>query len=384
MIRKVLFLLLLGARVACALDYYVDCNYGSNGNAGTSPQQAWRSLLKVGIWNQQGTGFAPGDTIHLKRDCTWNETLTPPQSGTDPAAGGALIKIESYGNGLPPHLTGYMPVGATWWTQVAGTNVWYATLYSATSGQSTVVQCGVRGFYCLTQPLSQLKFVRFGTVWGVGQASQAALSQDRDWWYDAANYVLYVYSASGNPATHYGTVAPIVLSGSSVLNVNGQSWLEIQHLQIDWFDGYGVQVQGNSDHLWLANVAVTSNVENGAVPLGFYVHPLGTPTDIHLYNTDANMNYAGYRFDGCSSGGCAFEIKNCRAYGNRAYGIVDSVQGAVSYDYCQPGRMKLAEDRIQALERNDIKRNVYDRIVTAGIAFVVSAIIAAHDHFFPK
>jgi len=31
-------------------------------------------------------------------------------------------------------------------------------------------------------------------------------------------------------------------------------------------------------------------------------------------------------------------------------------------------------------ERNDIKRNVYDRIVTATIAFVVSAIIALHEH----
>jgi hypothetical protein len=46
------------------------------------------------------------------------------------------------------------------------------------------------------------------------------------------------------------------------------------------------------------------------------------------------MNYAGYRFDGCGGGGCAFEIKNCRAYGNRAYGIVDNVHGTVSYDYC--------------------------------------------------
>ncbi len=35
-----------------------------------------------------------------------------------------------------------------------------------------------------------------------------------------------------------------------------------------------------------------------------------------------------------AAGGCAFEIKNCRAYGNRTYGIVDNVQGAVSYDYC--------------------------------------------------
>lgn len=50
----------------------------------------------------------------------------------------------------------------------------------------------------------------------------------------------------------------------------------------------------------------------------------------------------------------------------------------------QPGRMKLAEDRIMALERNDIKRNVYDRIVTATIAFAVSALITLHDRFLPK
>jgi hypothetical protein len=325
MIKQVLLLLFLGARLACASDYFVDCNYGSNGNSGTSTQQAWRTLLQVGI-----SSFQPGDTINLRRDCTWNETLTPPSSGST----GSLIKIDSYGNGRPPHLTGYLPIAAQWWTPVAGTNVWSTTLYSGTSGLANVVQCGSRGFYCLTQPPSQLQYVRFGSVWGIAQGSQMALSQDRDFWYDSTNYILYVYSASGNPASHYSTVAAIVLSGDSVLNLNGVSWLEIQHLQLDWFDAYGVQAQGASDHLWLANMAADSGVENGAVPLGFYVHPLGTPLDVHLYNTDANMNYAGYRFDGCSSGGCAFEIKNCRAYANRAYGIVDNVQGAVSYDYC--------------------------------------------------
>lgn len=50
----------------------------------------------------------------------------------------------------------------------------------------------------------------------------------------------------------------------------------------------------------------------------------------------------------------------------------------------QPGRMRLAEDRLCALERSDIKRNVYDRIVTAAIAFAVSALITLHDHFLPK
>ena len=325
MIRIALLLLLVGGPVACASDYYVDCNYGSNGNLGTSRQAAWRTLLKVGI-----SSFQPGDSISLLRDCTWNETLTSPSSGS----AAAKIKIDSYGNGRPPHLTGYLPIEARWWMQVGSTNVWSATLYSDTSGLANVVQCGVRGFYCLTQAPSQLKYVRFGTVWGVSQASQAALGQDRDWWYDPTSSVLYVYSAGGNPAAHYGTMAPIVLSGASVVNLNGVSWLEIQHLQIDWFDGYGVQVQGPADHLWLANMVANSEVENGAVPLGFFVHPGGTPADIHLYNTGANMNYTGYHFAGCTSGGCTCEIVNCQAYGNRAYGIVDNAQGAVSYDYC--------------------------------------------------
>jgi len=46
----------------------------------------------------------------------------------------------------------------------------------------------------------------------------------------------------------------------------------------------------------------------------------------------------------------------------------------------QPGRLRQAEDRIATLEKSDIKRNVYDRIVTAAIAFAISAIIALHDH----
>ncbi len=50
----------------------------------------------------------------------------------------------------------------------------------------------------------------------------------------------------------------------------------------------------------------------------------------------------------------------------------------------QPGRMRLAEDRITALEHSDTRRSVYDRIVTAAIAFAVSAAIAMHDHFSLK
>jgi len=38
----------------------------------------------------------------------------------------------------------------------------------------------------------------------------------------------------------------------------------------------------------------------------------------------------------------------------------------------QPGRMKLAEDRLVALEKNDLRRNIYDRIVIAAITFTIT------------
>lgn len=46
----------------------------------------------------------------------------------------------------------------------------------------------------------------------------------------------------------------------------------------------------------------------------------------------------------------------------------------------QPGRMKLAEDKIFALQRSEIRRGVYDKIVSAVIATIVSVLIALHDH----
>jgi hypothetical protein len=47
----------------------------------------------------------------------------------------------------------------------------------------------------------------------------------------------------------------------------------------------------------------------------------------------------------------------------------------------QPGRMKLAEDRVAMLERSEIRRGVYDRIVNEAITAAISAAIALHDHW---
>lgn len=297
---KRVFLLWLLSGLASATTYYVD-PAGSNGNNGMTPQTAWRTLLKVGI-----STFQPGDQILFKRDAVWNEWLTVPSSG----APGNLIKFDAYGNGRPPEFTGYYVTNAEQWANVSG-NVWQITLSAA-------------------QPISQLKFVEFGTIWGNVQSAENLLAHDRDWYYDAVAQNLYVWSASGNPVTHYGSVTPVILSGQSLINLNNVSYVEVQHIMLDGFDGHGVEVQGASDHVWLANVTADSQVPNGTTPIGFYVHPGGTPGDIHIYNSDAHRNYIGYKFDGTPA---AIELKNCRAYANRTYGLLDNT-AAVTYSFC--------------------------------------------------
>ena len=42
----------------------------------------------------------------------------------------------------------------------------------------------------------------------------------------------------------------------------------------------------------------------------------------------------------------------------------------------QPGRIKIMEDRVSVLERNDVKRSVYDRLANAVISVAISAAIA--------
>lgn len=59
-------------------DYFVDNNFGSDSNNGTSLQAPWKSLSKV---NEQT--FQPGNVVCFKRGSTWiKEELTIHESGT--------------------------------------------------------------------------------------------------------------------------------------------------------------------------------------------------------------------------------------------------------------------------------------------------------------
>jgi hypothetical protein len=46
-----------------------------------------------------------------------------------------------------------------------------------------------------------------------------------------------------------------------------------------------------------------------------------------------------------------------------------------------PGRVKQVEDRVTQLEKSEIRRGVYDRIVNAAITVAISAVIAMHDRW---
>src|SRR5882724_9788998 len=135
--KRILVMILAFSGYLSATTYYVD-PAGSNGNDGLSPATPWRTLLKVGI-----SIFSPGDVILFKRDAVWNEWLTPPSSGT----AGNLIKFDAYGSGRPPEFTGQYATTTSQWTNTSG-NVWQNTLSAA-------------------QPIDNLKFVQFGTLWGI-------------------------------------------------------------------------------------------------------------------------------------------------------------------------------------------------------------------------
>jgi hypothetical protein len=249
--------------LAGATTYYVSSSTGNDGNAGTSSAAAWQTIAKV---NSQT--FAAGDSILLKRGDVWNESLAPPS----PGASGNPIAFDAYGTGAPPTLTGYYSIPASAWVNVTG-NAWKAAVPST---------------------FTTVNFCLFGSVWGqkVGAVTTNLTAQ---WDFYLATGHVYVYSV-GNPSTFYGgAIVPMALSNVPVINVNGKSWLTFQHLLVNWFDQYGVYVQGTSDHLVFANMEADSMIPQGTQPLGFYVNESTPgPGDIKIYNSEVRAHDFGW------------------------------------------------------------------------------------------
>jgi tRNA(Leu) C34 or U34 (ribose-2'-O)-methylase TrmL len=77
--------------------YYIDFSTGNDNNTAASPDQAWKSLGKIG-----STIFAPGDSVLLKAGESWPGQIRFNGSG----ASGNPILIGKYGSGSNPRLEG--------------------------------------------------------------------------------------------------------------------------------------------------------------------------------------------------------------------------------------------------------------------------------------
>jgi hypothetical protein len=294
-----LFLLAVSGAPASATTYYVSSSAGNDSNVGISAATAWQTIAQV---NSQT--FQPGDSVLFKRGDVWNESLVPPSSGS----AGQPIAFDAYGTGAAPNLTGYYAVPSSAWVFVSG-NAWKASLPSA---------------------YSTINFCLFGSIWGQ-KVSAVTTNLTAQWDFYLANGYVYVFSV-GNPALYYNEpIVPMALSNVPVINISGRTWLTFQHFLLNWFDQYGVYVQGTSDHLVFANMEADSMIPQGTQPLGFYVNESSPgPGDIRIYNDEAHLNYDGFRFDGSAT---EITMVNDKAYANRDGAIVDNTS-AVSYSYC--------------------------------------------------
>jgi len=294
----ILSLMMFGAS-ASATTYYVSSSTGNDANSGSSSSTPWQTIAHV-----NGRSFQPGDSILFKRGDVWNESLAPASSGSS----GNPITFDAYGSGAAPNLTGYYAVPATAWVLVTG-NAWKAPVPAT---------------------YTTVNFCLFGSVWGQ-KVTAGSSNLTAQWDFYLANGYVYVFSI-GNPGTYYNEpIVPMALSNVPVINVSGQSWLTFQHFLVNWFDQYGVYVQGTSDHLVFANMEADSMIPQGTQPLGFYVNENAPgPGDIKIYNSEAHLNYDGFRFDGAAT---AITMVNDKGYANRDGALVDNT-GAVTYSYC--------------------------------------------------
>jgi hypothetical protein len=310
---------------AQAATYYVDAKNGNDGNSGTSPGSAWKSLEKINTFQ-----FQPGDSILFKRGEIWREQLNVPSSGAE----GRSIVLDAYGSGDLPVISGADVVPAGTWNASPTANVWQANV--------------------ATEP----NVVIFDGAKGNKQSALVNLKQQTDWFWSAGT--LYAF-ASSNPAqafTKYGVEAgtrmsAINLSGKKYIalrNIQASGanaapyalgsniWaiaptkkgpppghLEISHCVVVNSAGDGIHLEGASGSRVDANLV--ANNENVGIQI-YRSLPDFPVSDVEVSNNEVHHNkFIGINMAGCPAGTSCRTVKNdqqigvtkVRITGNRSY-----------------------------------------------------------------
>jgi hypothetical protein len=255
------FILLLWPVWAGATTYYVanagndSCN-GTSSSLGKSGACAWQTIAHVNAHK-----FNPGDSILFQSGGTWREQLTVASSGSS----GNPITFGAYGSGNAPVINGANP--QTGWAANVKANV-YDVPIAAQPNQ--VFLSGVRA----TQGISI-----------------AALTQNQ-WYYSGG--LLYFYEGAGNP----DRVKDVITASQQLHNidVNGQSYLTIQGLNLQNANGDAIYFRRSSSNVNINGITETYAYQSGIRTI------TGAPvTNSTFENSTWNWNGADGIFIGKSS-----------------------------------------------------------------------------------
>ncbi len=332
---------------AAGTSYYVDCSGGNDSNLGVQPTQAWQSLGRANT-----ATLLPGDSLLLKRGCTWTGSLTLKWSGTATAP----ILVSAYGSGpLPAIKNGHEQVAVTGSYAIIDSLAVLADSFGYDSG-------------CNNAPTGYLTGVRFfaGATYDILRNSTATSLEYGTTVETGANHIKILNNVfqnnnvkDPNPASDAGGVA-IVLSGDdNEVGFNAISGSDICSEQ-NGRDGAAIEIYGGHRNTMHHNIAVNND---NFTELG----KAGSSDNTYAYNTvrasGATANFLVTRGAGDTTHGPTYRTK---IYNNTVY-----LSGAQSYAIqctggCSPDILTFknnivwAEDRIGYADAAfDESNNIY-------------------------
>ncbi len=209
--------LLIGIPSLLGAEYYVS-NSGDDRNPGTTPAEAWRTVSKV-----NGFEFSPGDIVRFEGGGVWREQLVP-HSGSEEGH----ITYTSYGDGSKPLILGSVEKNKPGDWENVGANTWSTGLFDVDVGNI---------------------IFNNGEICGIKVWEEKDLDGQDEFWYDAKNKVIVVYS-SRNPAEIYDDIECALKR--HIIDEGGKSYITYDGLHLAYGAAHGIG-GGSTHHIIVRN-----------------------------------------------------------------------------------------------------------------------------------
>lgn len=206
--------------------YYVDATAGNDSANGTSESTPWKTLDRA-LSNASYAKLADGDIVKLKRGEVWREQFRLDWTRVND---GAHVKLDAYGSGAKPIISGGLNVLTATWTDL-GSNIW-RTPTTSYIGEIVVDDTSV-----LTYRASQVACVAQGNFYSNGTYLYMYSGGD-----PAAYYMGHTVEATQSMATSY--------RGPVICNLSGRSSrFTVRNLMFKYWGYNGLAVYDAPDTL---------------------------------------------------------------------------------------------------------------------------------------